>query len=258
MIKLETLVPPLEYCKLIPRGEFADSAFIWDKTTSIGFWDGEDKEGNQIGGFGKIPHTKYRLRQNYSERCRKHLEDQGITLDVFPAPTLQEIMEAIGGIKEISYPDPLNPGCTISRDPQYEPSIEYFPGKNFSWRSKRWTNSIHEENETSAPEAALRTYLGIKKVVVTMPCPECGTWLQRIDAEHPEHESFDEFKVEISEFCPECGFKFYDGPFLFIHKEVEKYLLLKNTVMGYRWKKQETPSETSDLSTPAESEVKDE
>lgn len=92
MSKLEDLVPPLELCKLIPKGEFEDSAFIWDKTTSVGFWDGEDKDGNHIGGFGKIPHKKYRLRQNYSERCRKHLKEQDIELDIFPAPTLQEIM----------------------------------------------------------------------------------------------------------------------------------------------------------------------
>jgi hypothetical protein len=92
MSKLEELVPPLELCKLIPKGEFEDSAFIWDKTTSVGFWDGEDKDGNHIGGFGKIPHNKYRLRQNYSDRCRKHLKDQDIELDIFPAPTLQEIM----------------------------------------------------------------------------------------------------------------------------------------------------------------------
>jgi hypothetical protein len=92
MSKLEELVPPLELCKLIPKGEFEDSAFIWDKTTSVGFWDGEDKDGNHIGGFGKIPHNKYRLRQNYSDRCRKHLKEQDIELDIFPAPTLQEIM----------------------------------------------------------------------------------------------------------------------------------------------------------------------
>ena len=92
MSKLESLVPPLELCKLIPAGEFGDSAFIWDKTTSIGFWDGEDKDGNHIGGFGKIPHLKYRLRQNYSERTRTHLKDQNIELDVFPAPMLEEIM----------------------------------------------------------------------------------------------------------------------------------------------------------------------
>jgi hypothetical protein len=100
MSKLEDLVPPVELCKLIPAGEFEDSAFIWDKTTSIGFWDGEDKDGNHIGGFGKIPHKNYRLRQNYSERTRKHIKDQDIELDVFPAPTLQEILleiEKAGG-----------------------------------------------------------------------------------------------------------------------------------------------------------------
>ena len=94
-MKLEELVPPIDLCKLIPKGEFEDSAFIWDKTTSVGFWDGEDKDGNHIGGFGKIPHKKYRLRQNYSDRCRKHLKDQDIQLDIFPAPTLEEILQEL-------------------------------------------------------------------------------------------------------------------------------------------------------------------
>lgn len=95
MSKLEELVPPLELCKMIPEGEFEDSAFIWDQTTSVGFWDGEDKDGNHIGGFGKIPHKKYRLRQNYSDRCRKHLKDQDIELDIFPAPTYEEILKVL-------------------------------------------------------------------------------------------------------------------------------------------------------------------
>ena len=103
-MEIKELVPSLELCKLIPQGEFADSAFIWDKTTSIGFWDGEDKDGNQIGGFGKITHTKYRLRQNYSERCRKHIKDQDITPDVFPAPTTDEILDKCKDITGVLNP----------------------------------------------------------------------------------------------------------------------------------------------------------
>lgn len=219
MSDLEKLVPSLELCKLIPAGEFEDSYFVWAK-------------------FDKW----VILLRNCVKKNKAYITEPIIC----PAPTLQEIIEAIGGIKEISYPDQLNPGRILSRDPQYEPSIEYFPGKNFPWRSMRWTTSIWEENEKSATAAALRTYLGIKKVEVTMPCPECGTWLQRPDDEHPEHESFDELKVEISEFCPECGFKFYDGPFLFVHKEVKKHLIWVNTQMGSRWiKKQSDLSESS-------------
>lgn len=145
-------------------------------------------------------------------------------------------MEAIGGIKEISYPDELNPGRTLCRDPQFEPSIEYFPNGNFTWISMRWTYSVWKEKETSATAAALRTYLNIKKVEVTMPCPECGTWMHRPDDEHPEYESFDDTKIEISEFCPECGFKFYDGPFFHVLPPVKKeHLLWVDTPMGSRW-----------------------
>ena len=35
MSKLEDLVPPLELCKLIPKGEFEDSAFVRIGNTQI-------------------------------------------------------------------------------------------------------------------------------------------------------------------------------------------------------------------------------
>ena len=213
MSNLTDLVPPLELCQKIPAGEFEDSYFVWAK-------------------FDKW----VILLRNCVKKNKAYIAEDAI----YPAPTLQEIMEAIGGIKEISYPDELHPGRTLCRDPKFEPSIEYFPGKNFSWRSKRWTNSIHEENETSAPEAALRTYLSIKKVEVTMPCPECGTWMHRPDDEHPEYESMDDEKIKISEFCPECGFKFYDEPFLYILEPAKKYLLWIDTPMRSRWIKKQS------------------
>lgn len=91
----EDLVPPLELCKLIPAGEFEDSVFIWDKTDTVGFWDGQDKDGNHIGGFGKIPAMKWRVRQNFSDRCRKRMKESVTVLNVYPAPTLQEILEEL-------------------------------------------------------------------------------------------------------------------------------------------------------------------
>lgn len=94
-MEIKELVPPLELCKLIPAGEFEDTALIWDKNDTVGFWDGQDKDGNHIGGFGKIPAMNWRVRQNFSERCRKRMKESGTVLNVYPAPTLQEILEQI-------------------------------------------------------------------------------------------------------------------------------------------------------------------
>ena len=61
MSKLENLVPPLELCKLIPQGEFADSMFTWWQITPFEEW-------------------------NVVVRS---------TLTTIPAPTLQEILEEL-------------------------------------------------------------------------------------------------------------------------------------------------------------------
>ena len=65
-MKLEDLVPPLELCKLIPKGEFEDSALMWV----------ED-----------VPPT---LTPFVEPRRYVLLEDEEI-----PAPTLEEIMERL-------------------------------------------------------------------------------------------------------------------------------------------------------------------
>lgn len=70
MSKLESLVPPLELCKLIPAGEFADSAFIWDKTTIIGFWDGEDGNCENLS-----PQKAKNILQVMQEQAREVLKE---------------------------------------------------------------------------------------------------------------------------------------------------------------------------------------
>lgn len=92
-MELKGLVPPLELCQKIPVGRFEDCAFIWDKSDGVGFWDGVDKDGNHIGGFGKIPAMNWRVRNNFSERTRKHLKENGVEINYYPAPTLQEILQ---------------------------------------------------------------------------------------------------------------------------------------------------------------------
>ena len=69
MSNLKNIVPPVEMCKLIPEGEFEDSALVWYR-----FW-GEDnvRPRDQWSGFnGERP---------------------------APAPTLEEVLEAIGEVE---------------------------------------------------------------------------------------------------------------------------------------------------------------
>lgn len=64
MSKLESLVPPLELCKKIPEGEFGDSCFV------------------------RIGEDTIILRSNV--RVVSGRQD-----DIYPAPTLEEIMAAM-------------------------------------------------------------------------------------------------------------------------------------------------------------------
>jgi len=65
---VENLVPPLELCKQIPAGEFAESAFVWTQETAA---------------------TKqwYVAHREDVVFCRKNL---GNAPPVYPAPTLAE------------------------------------------------------------------------------------------------------------------------------------------------------------------------
>lgn len=70
MTKLETLVPPLELCKKIPAGEFEDSFFVW------------------VVNGDYEPKFKVVDKRHYP-----FIPENGASL--YPAPTLQEIMEAL-------------------------------------------------------------------------------------------------------------------------------------------------------------------
>lgn len=70
MSELKNLVPPLELCKLIPQGEFEDSALVW-------VVNGDYQPKFQIVDKRKYP----------------FIPEDGATL--YPAPTLQEILVAL-------------------------------------------------------------------------------------------------------------------------------------------------------------------
>lgn len=65
-MNLQDLVPPLELCKLIPKGEFEDSALLWFSNYHFGGWHIEKRE------------------------LAAAFTDNG---ELYPAPTLQEILK---------------------------------------------------------------------------------------------------------------------------------------------------------------------
>lgn len=74
MSNLESIVPPVDMCKRIPAGEFEDSALVWVKSEKhFQALDVMDYE------YNVVPRV---------ETCGE-----------FPAPTLEEILEAIREIK---------------------------------------------------------------------------------------------------------------------------------------------------------------
>lgn len=79
-MKLEELVPPLELCKLIPKGEFEDSCFAWacscDKRVIEPFVD----------------------CRKYIEFCHRNVANAPA---VYPAPTLEEIMAKLPPLQEV-------------------------------------------------------------------------------------------------------------------------------------------------------------
>lgn len=85
MSKLESLVPPLELCKLIPAGSFDDAAFAWVLSEVVGFTCRTSRCEQFSGQEWQI------IRSNASRfiRARKRGEE------IYPAPMLEEIMGAM-------------------------------------------------------------------------------------------------------------------------------------------------------------------
>ena len=91
MSRLEDLVPPLELCKKIPQGKFADSALVW-------MWDLD-------GDPGLFPRE--------CGICNQY----GTEIAIAPAPTLAEILEALGAATSYHLGDAwLVALCNDSRD----------------------------------------------------------------------------------------------------------------------------------------------
>lgn len=213
-MNLKDLVPPLELCKLIPDKEFADSALV-----------------RCVDNVGMVI------------LCERQNAVQSEGWKTIPAPTLQEILKKIAEIKELLVSDILSieGEKMLKSDPEYNPSIKLCAEKN-RWISKRWADSIWEEFDYNAANAAIRTYFDIKNIEVTMPCINCGTWLHQTDKD--QHvENVDNFSVVCKEICPKCGLKYYEfEPFFhFLYKEtLQKYFNQIYTPIGFRLTKKQS------------------
>lgn len=74
MSNLESIVPPVELCKQIPEGEFEDSALVWEKSEKY-------FQATEI--------------IDYEYKVVARDESKG----GFPAPTLEEVLEAISKVE---------------------------------------------------------------------------------------------------------------------------------------------------------------
>ena len=77
MNNLESIVPPLELCRMIPAGEFEDSVLMWRE---------------RIGNISRDERVKIREPEDISYKV------ESATVNYFPAPTLEEVLDAIGKV----------------------------------------------------------------------------------------------------------------------------------------------------------------
>ena len=89
MSKLESIVPALELCKQIPAGELEDSALVWVYDDVVGFLC-------RTSGCEQIHKKEWQLEHNHP---RKIAIRRKCGQEIYPAPTLAEIIESIGEVE---------------------------------------------------------------------------------------------------------------------------------------------------------------
>ena len=89
MSNLESIVPSLELCKNIPAGEFEDSALVWVYDDVVGFLC-------RTSGCEQIHKKEWKLEHNHP---RKIAIRRKCGQEIYPAPTLAEILESIGEVE---------------------------------------------------------------------------------------------------------------------------------------------------------------
>ena len=88
MSTLERIAPPLELCRIIPAGEFEDSALVWVYDDVVGFLC-------RTSGCEQIHKKEWQLEHNHP---RKIAIRRKCGQEIYPAPTLAEILESIGEV----------------------------------------------------------------------------------------------------------------------------------------------------------------
>lgn len=89
MSRLENLIPPLELCKQIPEGEFEDSALVWVYDDVVGFLC-------RASGCEQIHKKEWQLVHNHPRKIAIRRKSGH---EIYPAPTLEEVLEAIGKVE---------------------------------------------------------------------------------------------------------------------------------------------------------------
>ena len=89
MGNLESIVPSLELCKNIPAGEFEDAALVWVYDDVVGFLC-------RTSGCEQIHKKEWQLEHNHPRKIAIRRKGGH---EIYPAPTLAEILESIGEVE---------------------------------------------------------------------------------------------------------------------------------------------------------------
>ena len=89
MSNLESIVPLVELCKLIPAGEFEDSALVWVYDDVVGFLC-------RTSGCEQIHKKEWQLEHNHPRKIAIRRKSGH---EIYPAPTPEEVPEAIGKVE---------------------------------------------------------------------------------------------------------------------------------------------------------------
>ena len=85
MSNLKNIVPPVELCKQIPDGEFEDSVFAWR-------YPAYDERNRRLLNRWKVIEVNWYAVKEYKKKYDEREK-------FFPAPTLEEVLEAIGKVE---------------------------------------------------------------------------------------------------------------------------------------------------------------
>ena len=103
---LEKIVASLELCKLIPAGEFEDTALVWVYDDVIGFLC-------RTSGCEQIHKKEWQLEHNHP---RKIAIRRKCGKKIYPAPTLEEIWRELRNLSVNVMDGAITVSCRIDPD----------------------------------------------------------------------------------------------------------------------------------------------